>query len=1026
MSWALHDGQENPSAEQTASCAGFFANLCPFDADRFEQLIQLPPQPPPPPMPPTNDMLLKAPTRVLASGGFDSSEMTGSVSSLADCTDEGETPCVPTDREHPWIMLDLGSEFDNIYAVKVVLMPPAPPSPPADPPPSPPPDPSRPPPPPPPSPKPTPPPPNPPSPPLVDCTALVDDCIISNVMHTNNGLCEDGYPSARSGIPNSETALCNYGKDNTDCGPRPCINGRRLEETEGGMFDVGHIEIYVSRQLASFGTRCATFNTTLMLGNSILLRCMEGAENAQGRFVYVRSFDSARMLRIDGVKVYQNTGSRRRASSESIEEPPKYTEPEPDPDPEPDHEEKRAGISENNMKKLSDNMYNLTKTVCDTRGKSPEVAVKTRIEAALLWAELDEKASNKSCFDCIARVNRSCSEWFAQGFGINNDAGPHAERVQRLRRSLEEEYPERRRRISEVLESSCCRVSRSTGKKECSKEFCHGAIKEKANQRMGHILRRMHDKGHVELSVEQQVAVDVVAPHIHSDPRCRMDGPNGKRKDPSVSDTECIASSLVNHIATKHGISKNRVDGELNKYGLTVAQMIAQPFKVASTASQTSSNFKSNPVFADLAAKVKERQRREAEEKGTNKRSLRQTSKPRGRALKEARVAVEETRDTVQSFVHTKQGTSSKRVHSKKNIHKWLANASAFARDVHKSAERSRALSTMPQVHHPEQQSVVSSISDSVVAVVSAEGSVVNTVVRSATSLGGIMERTGEVMKKIEESESRRKTDSDTNRRLSESAIGSFYDQVEARLQARISGKMDTDGRRLSANQVGFTAPKDHLDQYGWISSYLDWRKVVATTHEVAAKLLHRHDDMLDHVERTGVLPSGPVAENHRTGVSLLDLNAPPSKVGNMFRRLHSWVTNRHRSQPLRENHGRRMEKARSTPRRDGPDVQHSTLVAALGAIVAGTDPIEAVKDSLETGNHHTRSRTRMLADSVLGAAASVPLMTTSVSNRYSSYPATEGGVNIFNEFVRYVVYGAPSRIKPTLTIDELTSVILA
>jgi hypothetical protein len=563
---------------------------------------------------------------------------------------------------------------------------------------------------------------------------------------------------------------------------------------------------------------------------------------------------------------------------------------------------------------------------------------------------------------------------------------------------MEQDEPERRRKLEEALDSSCCRISRKTGKKECKKEYCEHVIKQHAQQRMGHILRRMHDAGHVQLSVEQQVAVDVVAPHIHSDPRCRMDTHDGKRKDAKISEVECVASSLVNHIATKHGISKDKVDGELGKYGLSVAQMIAQPFKVASTAAKTSANFRSNPAFADIAAKLKERQRTEG---GSDRRALR--ARPRGRALKDARTAVEETRDNVQAMLPAGKGVASNTKHTKQSIHSWLTNASKFVSNVHRSAEKSRMASLMPQVHPSAQPSTMSSITDTVTAVVSSEGSVVNTVVHSAKSLGGIMERAGNVMNKISESEQKRKETSINGRKLSESAISSFYDQVEARLAAKLQANP---GRRMSATEVGFTIPQEHLDQHGWITSALDWRKTIADTHTVAGRLLHRHDEMLAHVDRTGSLPTGALPESQRTGVPLLDLNAPPSKVGNMFRELHSWLTNRHRTEPARKEHRRRMEDARSTPRQDGPDVQHSTLVAALGALVAGTDPIHAVKDSLETGNHHTRSRMRKLADSVLGVAASVPLMTTSINNRYSSYPATEGGVDFFKEAARYIVYG--------------------
>ena len=159
------------------------------DADRFQDLIKLPPAPPPPPMPPLSDLVVATPTRVLASGGFDTSEMPGSTDVLSECTDSGQTACVPMDKEHPWILYDLGQELDNIYAVEIFLMPPAPPSPPSPPPLPPPPNPNGPPPPPPPSPQPSPPPPGAPPPPSIPCDDNVNNCLINQVEHTNNGIC---------------------------------------------------------------------------------------------------------------------------------------------------------------------------------------------------------------------------------------------------------------------------------------------------------------------------------------------------------------------------------------------------------------------------------------------------------------------------------------------------------------------------------------------------------------------------------------------------------------------------------------------------------------------------------------------------------------------------------------------------------------------------------------------------------------------------------------------------------------------
>lgn len=748
----------------------------------------------------------------------------------------------------------------------------------------------------------------------------------------------------------------------------------------------------------------------------------------------MRSFESARMLRIDGVKVYQQNQTRlfeRRlledSTAKSQHATPKAEEHGHDEDPLEkqegvDHDQAHRDINAKQMARLSLDMLNLTTTVCQERIHNPSVAFDSRRAAALLWAELDEKTSSTSCFDCIAMKKSNCTKWFAHNYGLNSDTGPHAEKMRRLRQSMADDRPERIRKLEEGVSKSCCRVSRKTGIKTCKKEFCHNVFKQQANQRMGHILRRMHEKGHVELSVEQRVAVDVVAPHLHSDPRCRSESPGGKRKDRSITETECVAASLVNHIADKHGISKDTVNNELDKYGLSIAKMIAQPFKVASTASATMSNFKSTPEFAAAAAKLKEQRRRTEEASPAGqRRALRQSSHPRGRALKDARTAVRET--AAASTDSTASGTtplaikpsssaygafkSTRKV--KKTVANWMTNVSHFVRDVHKTAERSRASSLMPQVYQPKTLSSSSVMGDTIAAVVSSDGSVVNTLVQSANSLGGIVQRGQDVMRTVAKAERERaETPQVVKRRLSESAIESFYSAVDDRLARHVSAKKPThNGRRIAAENVGFTTPKEHVEAHGWIAGAVDWRQVLADAHSASRKLVERHDYTLDHVQRTGHLPSGPVLENHKTGVAILDLNAPPSRLGNMLRTLHAWVTNRHKSESNRLVHSRRMEEASATPRKDGPDIQHSAFLAAIGASIAGGDPIDAVLETLESGNHHTRSRMRQLAESVLGAAATVPLMGTSISNRYSSYPATVGGVQWFREIVRYVVYGA-------------------
>lgn len=838
--------------------------------------------------------------------------------------------------------------------------------------------------------------------------------MINQVDHTSNGICEDGGQSEMN-YPMSETAICAYGSDLNDCGNRaccpttgPCVVGspvgvRRLEATEGGLFDVGWVEIYVSRQLAMFGTRCATLNTTATIDSRTILRCMEGIDNAEGRFVYLRSFESARMLRVDGVKVYRQASSRR-LEQDYDERLLEHVEHESVHSTEEEAKTEADKHFHEHMQKLKNNMLNLTKTVCKDRKLNPENALKVRREAAVLWAELDETTSGEACWDCVTLRAVNCTVWFTHPFGLRNEVGEKAEHTRRLKENLKEQEEERRRMVEEGVGKACCRRNKRTGETDCKREYCEKVFQQQAHSRMGHVLRRMHEKGHIDMSVEQRVAVDIISPHLHSDHRCRAQDPHSKRIDGDVSEVECIASSLVNHIAAKHGLSKDSIDAELGKYGLTVSKMIAQPFMVASTATQTMSNFKSNPMFADMAAKMREKQKSDEE---SSRRSLRQSNGPHGRSLKSARVAVSEDKNEGALVKpRPKKHTRSRSRRLRQNAHGWLHNASHFASRVHQAAALGRASSLVPQVNSPQPPSYIETGKDTVAAIVSAEGSIIGTTIKSAQSMSNLVTEGYDLMNRVAKA-AEENSNTQRPRRLSESSMSAFFDQVEERFAADMVVRSGDTGRRLSAQDVGITIPGEHVREHGWIAGAADWKQVVKDTHAIAGRILKRRDDMLNHVNEHGELPSGPLQDKHKTGVGILDMNVPPSKIGNMFRELHAWVTNRHQSKPLRRDHARRMEESRHTPRPANEDHHESVLAAAMESAVIGNDAMSAMWHTLENSNHHRTSRMRKLAEGFLGAAATVPLLPTSVNNKYSAYEATDGGYNFFTEVTRYIVYGA-------------------
>jgi len=784
------------------------------------------------------------------------------------------------------------------------------------------------------------------------------------------------------------------------------VSVRRLEATEGGLFDLGWVEIYVSRQLAMFGTRCATLNTTATIDSRTILRCMEGMDNAQGRFVYLRSFESARMLRVDGIKIYRQASSRR-LEQDYDERLLEHVEHESEPVHATEDEAKTEADKhyQEHMQKLKANMLNLTKTVCSDRKANPEIALRVRREAAVLWAELDETASADACWDCVTLRAINCTVWFTHPFGLRNEVGEKAKHTRRLKESLNEQEEERRRMIEEGVEKACCRRNKRTGETDCKREYCEKVFQQQAHSRMGHIIRRMHEKGHIDMSVDQRVAVDIISPHLHSDPRCRSQDPHSKRIDGDVSDVECIASSLVNHISAKHGLSKDSIDAELGKYGLSVAKMISQPFMVASTATETMSNFKSNPVFADMAAKMRAKQQSEEESKRS---SLHQSTGFHGRSLKSARAAVEEhkSQGALAKFKPKEQIKSRSRK-LRQDTHGWLHDASHFASRVHKAASLSRASSLMPQVHSPQSPSYFETGKETMAAIVSAEGSVVGTTIKSAQSVSNLAAEGYELIERVARA-AEENSNTQLPRRMSESSMSAFFDQVEERFAADMARRSVEDGgRRLSAKDVGITAPSEHVREHGWIAGALDWKQAVKDTHTIAGRLLKRRDDMLDYVHENGELPSGPLEAEHKTGIRMLDMNVPPSKIGNMFRELHAWVTNRHRSKPLRQDHARRMEESRHTARPTNKEHHESVLAAAMDSAVVGNDATSAVWNTLENSNHHRTSRMRKLAEGLLGAVATVPLLPARVSNKYSAYEATDGGYSWFVELTRYVVYGA-------------------
>ena len=410
------------------------------------------------------------------------------------------------------------------------------------------------------------------------------------------------------------------------------VGGRRLTELMGGgayadpYYKPGWLEIWVSRSAALFGSRAATIDTSTCTGNEVTVRLTEGHEAlADGRYVYLRSFDANRRLRIDGLKLFAlpGTGSLGRQLEEEEEEeafevhdaPEEKEAPAPQEPSGPDPARRAKGEDRFSWARVW-RMRNLTDEVCAYATERPQEAREARVAASQLWAELGERESAVGCTNCTSRAATDCTRWFMQlrGLGLGQEreteAQAQARRKRRIMQDAEAASEERIRIMRGALGGSCCRMNLKTGRKECGEQHCKKAFKARADARMAHTLRTMHEReGPTSLSVPQLVATDLLAPHLHADARCR-----DEQKRHAHGDVECLALSLTSHLAKKHGLDQAELDRKLGVYGTSIASMLTSHLKHQGPPS--TAQFRSDEAAAERGAARRrgERARRRAEE----------------------------------------------------------------------------------------------------------------------------------------------------------------------------------------------------------------------------------------------------------------------------------------------------------------------------------------------------------------------------------------------------------------------------
>lgn len=964
--WSLDDLNGAPGEMQTAPCGTFYANLCSeFGADAITPLLDMPPSTPPPPvlpfttgntLPEIKDAAVLVPiVGVAASGGFQSYTPEDA---LEVCTNSSGMACAPMDTFEPWIRFDLGVQTSNLYAIKLFLVAPSPPPPPSQP-----------------SPK----------PPMVS-------------------LPPPSPPQLTSGPPT----------------PPFIINGggssMSLLSPTNTFYDLGWVEIWVSRFAGSWGTRAATVNVTGAMSSPVVMRLSEGDSLAEGRYVYVRTFTQGRDMRIDRVQIARlarfvdglpdEHSAGRRLEEGGMREGREEGREEGRGEEKEFNETVYGQIS---IERIA-TMRNLTEEVCNHRKRSPEQASKLRRNAAQWWAMLSEFESVNACVDCITRQPLNCSLWFSNHWGTDGFASrqkSHAKNEnarQRVQEQLAQQEQERRRVLEEAIGDSCCRTSLKTGNKECGKQHCMAAMKAKIQPRMAHILRRMHEReGPTQLSIAQLVATDVLAPHLHADDRCRS--VTVTSGDAKAGELECIASSLAGHLADKHGLSRENMDAKLNAVGLNMADILKSQLRRASGANGANgangakrdsarTPWESDAYAADVMAAARRVQKEHDDygRKGSRRQmNMREGGGEAGKGATKRRVGpkgrwlhASTTHGRRMDEANAEGGEMAFGVAPlgdtriiKRNAREWAANQSLAAKELMRAANMGAAQ------HGTKPLTPTSILSAAWEASLGTDASLFGTGRQIVGGIGSIVDKYQLVLDKLGESSDA--SNPRPPRRLSERAEA-FFDEVDARLEGPDNIGYD--------NGVGYAPPAEHLEAYGWVVETIDWVSHYEELTRVSSLLEERHEAVYAHVEETGTLPTGDVRESHRTGWGLLDLNVPPSRLGEAIRslvpRMHTRRKRQLKSNPFVEVH--------SLPR-TAPDSTHSVLGAMVDAAIGGHDVLGAARDALQRGDHHTR--VRRLGEGWLGGASTI--LPTSFG---SWLRRDEDGVpNVLTEFARFVVY---------------------
>lgn len=439
--------------------------------------------------------------------------------------------------------------------------------------------------------------------------------------------------------------------------------------------------------------------------------------------------------------------------------------------------------------------------------------------------------------------------------------------------------------------------------------------------------------------MQQLVATDLVAPHLHHNPLCKSGD-----KDNAM---ECVSSSLIKHLGDKYGFSESEINKKLSRYGVTISDMLTSHLKhSAKSTDRKKQQYKSDPKGNEqaVAARMAERARRSLSDK-TKGRPTRvkgpraswiKRSSPQARRLSETGAADgDDGTDTIRIGVEP-LGLSGEQVRERRKQHdQFVRNNSIAAKGILKAANLAAATTggTPATVSNLMGAAWESSLAT--------EGSLIGRTRAVAEGIGRIGSRMSDISSLVAKAHEEHSTDNAVLKRRRK--LSEFEDTQYKRVEELT--------KRVNS---GFKVP-DHVDEeWGWVVDSLDWKYWWDETHRVGNVLYNRHSWVQQHAEDFGVLPVGELPHEHRTGYLLLDINAPPTELG-------TWIRSKVMGNKQHDPHRKLREKRALTalPRADPPEGKRkrSLLGSFLDASLNEEDPFDAIWSALHYNDHRTHTR---------------------------------------------------------------------